>query len=237
MTILAIETSGGTASVAVVESGQRVRERVFPSKMTLNQTLTGHVRELCEGVPLAQMELDGIAVGIGPGSFTGVRMGVAVAKALAHALEVPLVGVSAPEAMAVAAPAGVGAGICVLQKARAEEVYVTAVRKEGANLATEVAPTQVLKLDKAVRAATELLGGPPDLLCGDALREHAEIARSLADTRIAEARYDVPRAAVMAEMAAGLVEEADDQAAFDLRPRYVRLSQAERERGIDLDLR
>lgn len=164
-------------------------------------------------------------------------MGVAVAKALAHALEVPLVGVSAPEAMTVAAPAALGTGVCVLQKARADEVYVTVLRREAANLATEVAPTRVLKVDKAVRAATDLLGGPPDVLCGDGLREHAEIVRSLADTRIAEASYDVPRAAVMAEMAAGLVEGADPQAAFDLRPRYVRLSQAERERGIDLSLR
>jgi len=262
MKILAIETSGRMASVALVEltgrggrSGirpsspgeglratsparlRRAAERIFPSRMTLNQTLTAHVRELCEGVPLAQMGLDGIAVGIGPGSFTGVRMGVAVAKALAHALEVPLVGVSAPQAMAVAAPAMPGAGVCVLQRARADEVYVTALRIEGANLATEVAPTQVVKVKEGVRVAAELLGGPPDVLCGDGVRERAGVVQSLADTQIAEARYDVPRAAVMAEIAAGLVEGADKQAAFDLRPRYVRLSQAEREHGIDLSLR
>ena len=237
MKILAIETSGRTGSVALVEPCQRVVERIFPSKMTLNQTLTAQVRELCRGVPLAHVGLDGIGVGIGPGSFTGVRMGVAVAKALAHALDIPRVGVSAPEAIAVAVPAGAGAGICVLQKARADEVYVTALRREGAKLATEVAPTQVLKVGEAVHGAAELLGGLPDLLCGDGVREHAEIVRSAEDAQIAEARCDVPRAAVMAEIAAGRLECADQQAAFTLRPRYVRLSQAEREHGIDLSLR
>ena len=257
MKILAIETSGSTASVALVEQRRRGRrsgiparprepaERVFPSKMTLNQTLTAHMRDVCGGEPLAEMGLDGIAVGIGPGSFTGVRMGVAVAKAIAHALELPLMGVSAPQAMAAAVPAGcVGRAssltyrICVMQKARANEVYVTALLRQQGSLATEAGPTEVLTIHEALRMAEKRLGGSPDLFCGDGTREHSlTIQAAFGYARLADERYDTPRAAVMADIGAALLEQADPAAAFSLRPRYVRLSQAERERSVDLDLK
>jgi len=178
-----------------------------------------------------------VAVGIGPGSYTGVRMGVALAKALAHALELPLVGIAAPEAMAAALPARPGAGLCVLQEARADEVYATALRKQDRLQATELAPTRVLRLEQALAAAQDLLGGPPEVFCGNAARRYAGQVQACCGTaRLADPRYDTPRAGVMAEMAAGRLGEADPEAAFTLRPRYARVSQAERQHGIDLQL-
>lgn len=235
MNLLAIETSGITSSVALLRGGAVVAERSFASRMTLNQRLADEVAALA-GVPLAEAELDGIAVGIGPGSFTGVRMGVALAKAIAHALALPLVGVSAPEAITAGLGAATGAAVCVLQRARADEVYVTALEVGEDGLPVEVSATAVLTLARALRAAEEALGRSPEIVVGDAVAEHAEaIARVLPTALLAGDEHALPRAVLVGRVAQS--RPGDPAAAFALTPRYVHLSQAEREFGVDLGLR
>lgn len=235
MNLLAIETSGAISSVALLRGGEIVAERDFASRMTLNQRLADEVAALA-GVPLAQAELDGIAVGIGPGSFTGVRMGVALAKAIAHALALPLTGVSAPEAITAGLGATAGTAVCVLQRARADEVYVTALEVGEGGLPREVSATAVLTLARALRTAEEALDRAPEVVVGDALAEHAEaIARVLPGARLAGEEHALPRAAQVARVA--LSRPGETAAAFALTPRYVKLSQAEREFGVDLGLR
>ncbi len=237
MTILGIETSGPTASVALLRDGAVVGERSFAAHMILNQRLAVEVRELT-GSPAAEAGLDAIAVGIGPGSFTGVRMGVALAKALAHALELPLVGVSAPEAIAAGLGAATGASVCVLQRARADEVYATALEVGEDGLPVERAETVVLCLPTALRAAAEALGRAPDVVCGDAAAHFADdIAGAFPDAALAGDEHALARASLAARVAEGRIAAADPDAAFALSPRYVRLSQAEREFGVDLGLR
>lgn len=235
MNLLAIETSGPTSSVALVRRGEIVAERSFASRMTLNQRLADEVAALA-GVPLAQAELDGIAVGIGPGSFTGVRMGVALAKAIAHALALPLAGVSAPEAIAVGLDAVPGTAVCVLQRARADEVYVTALEVGEGGLPREMSATAVLTLARALRASEDALGRAPEIVAGDAVAEHGEsIVRVLPAARLAGPEHAIARAAQVARVAAA--RPGETAAAFALTPRYVNLSQAEREFGVDLGLR
>lgn len=235
MNLLAIETSGATSSVALMRGGVIVAERSFPSRMTLNQRLADEIAALA-GVPLAGAGLDGLAVGIGPGSFTGVRMGVALAKAVAHALALPLGGVSAPEAITVGLDATPGGAVCVLQRARADEVYVTALEVGEHGQPVEVGATTVLTLARALRHAEDVLGRPPEIVAGDAVAEHAAaIVRALPDARLADHEQALPRAAAVARVAAA--RGGDISAAFALTPRYVSLSQAEREFGVDLGLR
>lgn len=235
MDLLALETSGPTSSVALMRDGAIVAERSFPSRMTLNQRLADEVAALA-GIPLADAGLDAIAVGIGPGSFTGVRMGVALAKAIAHALQLPLTGVSAPEAIVAGLSAAAGTAVCVLQRARADTVYVTAVEVGEGGLPVEVGETRVLTLAQALAAAEEALRRAPMIVAGNAVPEHAEqIARLLPDARLADEEHALARAAMVGRVAA--MRPGSLEAAFALTPRYVSLSQAEREFGVDLGLR
>ncbi len=235
--LLGIETSGEVSSVALVRDGRERSGRSFESRMKLNQFLTMHIADMLEASGGAS-QISGIAVGIGPGSFTGVRMGVAAAKAMAHALDVPLVGVSTPEALVASLHLREGYTVCVLQTARAGEVYMTLLTTGDGGLAREVAPTQVLRLAKALKVAEDIFGGAPDFLCGDAACEHCGPVQGVFENcHVAHERCQMPRAAEVARIGEAHISEADPQAAYNLRPRYVRLSQAEREHGVDLNLR
>jgi len=99
---LGIETSTPTASIALMDDENLIAEVLFSGQMNLAEQLAPRIKELLahEGVRLAG--LDGIAVSLGPGSFTGLRIGVATAKALAHAVGLPLVGVPTADAVAEA---------------------------------------------------------------------------------------------------------------------------------------
>lgn len=234
--ILGIETSGDTASVALVRGGEVERERSFPSRMTLNQRLAPQLRELL-GEDVSGAGLQMIAAGVGPGSFTGVRMGVAIAKALAHALRLPLAGVSAPEAIVSGLRAAQGSGVCVLQRARGEEVYATVLAVEEAKPPAECAPTRVLTVERALEMAEELLQRQPEIIAGDAVAQFAErIEAVCSGSELAEGDQGVPTAAEVVRVAAARPEAARDENAFSLTPRYVRLSQAERQFGVDLGL-
>jgi tRNA threonylcarbamoyladenosine biosynthesis protein TsaB len=237
MKILGIETSGKVAGVAVVEDNEIVAERTFTARMTLNQRLAPEVAEVL-GVPPRATGLGGIAVGVGPGSFTGVRMGVAVAKALAHALGLPLAGISAPEAIVAGLELAAGTGVCVLQEARADEVYATTLLIEDDGFGRELAPTRVLTLPRVLRNAEELLEGPPDLFAGDAVGSLVgQIASVFTDAEFAPEQRAQPTASQIARVAAVRTDRLDTDAAFSLTPRYVRVSQAERQFGVDLGLR
>ncbi len=234
MRTLAIETSGPTSSVALLDGEQIVSQRSFASRMTLNQRLAGEVRAAMGYDELSNAAIDAIGVGIGPGSFTGVRMGVAMAKAISHALGTPLVGVSAPEAIATAPGRESGTRVLVLQKARAEELYATCLTIGDAGIAREAAETEVLTLPRALQRAEELLGEAPDLILGDleGLAGKVSVVYPQAEVLVDA----TPCAASIARVAADRADSADPDAHFSLTPRYVRLSQAERQFGVDLGL-
>ncbi|MFW6438256.1 MAG: tRNA (adenosine(37)-N6)-threonylcarbamoyltransferase complex dimerization subunit type 1 TsaB [Armatimonadota bacterium] len=237
MKILGIETSGEVAGVALISDGEIVDERTFTARMTLNQRLAPEIAELLH-VPAADAGLQAIAAGIGPGSFTGVRMGVAVAKALAHGLGLPLAGISAPEAIVASLGAAPGAGVCVLQKARSDEVYATTLVIEDDGIGRELSATRVLTLPRALRNAEELLERPPDLFAGDAVPELAErIMAAFPDARFADENRSWPTAAWSGLVAAAQPDRLQIEVAFSLTPRYARASQAERQFGVDLGLR
>ena len=125
-----------------------------------------------------------------------------------------MVGVSSPEAIAWSLGVEEGREVCVLQTARAGDVYATALVIGADGMPREVSPTQVLPLDEALAAAS-------GVVCGDAV----------------DGQGQLPTAADVARVGEGRLGDADPDAVFALRPRYVRLSQAEREHGVDLRLR
>ena len=147
-TVLALDTCDRTAGVAVAVGGEVRCWRVEHSTLRHSVRLLALVEEALVGAEVERDDLDGIAVTRGPGSFTGVRVGVATAKGLAFALGVPVVGVSSLEALWRGAAPFPGVVVPVLD-ARKRQVYATARqgREGGRTLLGEGAwdPEEVLE--------------------------------------------------------------------------------------------
>ena len=101
MKILAFETSAKAASVALMDNGKLLGENYQNTGMTHSQTLMVMAEDLLKTAGLTVKDVDAVAVAAGPGSFTGVRIGVAAAKGLAWGRQIPCYGVSTLEAMAL----------------------------------------------------------------------------------------------------------------------------------------
>ena len=119
----AIETSGAYGGIAILEDDRVVGEAAFSSRKTHSRRLLPLAKFLFQDMGLQFSDLDLVAVSQGPGSFTGLRIGMSVAKGLAYGLSIPVVGVPSLDALAYAVTACPGDYICPLIDARKGEVY------------------------------------------------------------------------------------------------------------------
>jgi tRNA threonylcarbamoyladenosine biosynthesis protein TsaB len=220
MRLLGIETSDMQSSIALSEDGLLQAEDIFHSRMVLCDELTPRIRRLLGG----DLSLDAIAVSIGPGSFTGLRIGLSTAKALGHALQVPVVGVDTQYILA----AGCGVQsprVAVIQRARRGHVYLGVYSVSG-EFITEIAPVQLMETGAVAGAV-----GDAEIAVGSALRDIPQQLDLPAQLRPAPQPFAVPRASVML-MLAKWPDEYNFDAVADLSPRYMLESQAERHTGI-----
>jgi [ribosomal protein S18]-alanine N-acetyltransferase len=227
MRLLALETSEYVSSLALWENGAIVSEQTFPSRMDLCEHLTRRLQEMLGVERACEADLDGLAVSLGPGSFTGLRVGVATAKALAQVCGWPLVGVATQEAIAFAAEIQPGERLIVLQKARQGHVYAGQWEECGEGVKA-VADIQVL----AVGDLPSWLGEGPCLVTGPAAGMLLEAVPELPEGLRLEAVG--PTARAVAHLAAGRLGQAAAQSVFTLQPLYLLPSQAERMKNLDL---
>jgi len=142
MRILGVDTATSTASVALIEDGRLVAEEVHSSRGSANQSQTVNSRANHAEIILPLIEaalrkaaaslrdLSGLAVSIGPGSFTGLRIGLSTVKGLAYGLDIPVVGISTLLANAARVNDFDGL-ICSFLDARKKEVYAALFRRNG----------------------------------------------------------------------------------------------------------
>ena len=227
MRILAFETSAKAGSVALFEDHRLLGEDYQNTGLTHSQTLLSMAQTLMEHCGLTAEGVDAVAVAAGPGSFTGVRIGVAAAKGFAWGREIPCYGVSTLEAMAL--NLGVYGGIvCPVMDARREQVYNALFRAEGGKL-TRLVPDRAISLAQLREELKKLsepifLVGDGSVLCYNTLLKDVPGLVMPPEHRMHQRAAGVALAA-LDQIAAGLP---GDGAA--LQPNYLRLSQAERER-------
>lgn len=164
--LLALETSGDVCGVAVLRTGLFIAERTFRHGMHLSERLMGHIDGVLTDASASIADVDVFAVGLGPGSFTGTRIGVMTAKTLAAVLGRPIVGVDGLAALA-AAYLGLSESIVVpLLPCRAGVVYTAAFRVDG------VAPEMLFGAEALTPAdliaRLEEIGATRVLFCGPA---------------------------------------------------------------------
>lgn len=232
MIVLGIETSGDTAGVAVADGERPIASRAFPAHMTLCRDLAGHVQAVLGDAGGAH-ELDGIAVSLGPGSFTSLRIGVMTAKALAHRLEIPLVGVPTPEVIAAPLAGQTGHTIAVVQPAWGAALYVTVIPRTAPTIIR--APAAV-DPDELCARLGDVAGAM--LLVGMGAIEHRDaLAAALGDrAEFAPASLGEPHAHFVVAAALSRLQSAGAGGALEVLPLYVVPSQAERVAGIDLGM-
>ena len=131
MKILAIDTSGPVCGVAVLTEAGIQAELMAKNKLTHSVNLLPMVNEALEMAGTSLEAMDRLAVVTGPGSFTGVRLGVSTVKGLAHGAQKPCVAIDALEATALNAGSFSGV-VCPIQDARAGQVYGAAFSMNGA---------------------------------------------------------------------------------------------------------
>ena len=227
MRILAFETSAKAGSVALVENGCLLAESYQNTGLTHSQTLMTMAQELLRSCGLTPQQVEAVAVAAGPGSFTGVRIGVAAAKGFAWGGQLPLYGVSTLEAMAL--QMGIYEGYVVpVMDARRSQVYnaVFAAREGMLSRVTEDRAISLAELAEEMKNFEKpiFLVGDGSILCYNTLKEQVPNLILPPEHRMHQRAAGVALAAEV-QIKAG---ETGDAAA--LTPNYLRLSQAERER-------
>ena len=228
MKILALESSATASSVAVCEDETLLAQSFQHSGLTHSRTLMPMCRDLLENCGLTLEEMEVVAVAAGPGSFTGLRIGVAAAKGLAWPGDKPCAGVSTLEAMAWGVAHWEGLEICPVMDARRNQVYNARFRSTGDGL-LRLCPDRAVAL---AELAEELkTSGKPQILVGDgAVLCYTTLKESGLDVRLAPPHLRFQSAWGVARCALEQVRTGRLTDAASLSPDYHRLSQAERER-------
>lgn len=228
MKILALESSAAAASVAVCKDEALIAQTIQRTGLTHSATLLPMVEALLQNAGLALSDMDLLAVAAGPGSFTGLRIGVSALKGLAWAMDKPCAGCSTLESMAWQVAHLEGVELCPVMDARRNQVY-------NARFAVQNGTPVRLTEDRAISLGDllaevkktqkmQILVGDGAKLCYTVFQEAGVTVQLAPPHLLYQSAWGVARSALE------LARQDALTTAAALRPDYHRLSQAERER-------
>ena len=225
MRILALETSAKAVSAAISEDGRILASGYQDTGLTHSRTLMPIVEHLLRSTGLTVQDMDAIAAAAGPGSFTGIRIGVAAAKGLAFAADKPAAGVSTLAAMAQNVACAGGLVVCAMD-ARRSQIYNALFSAEDGAL-TRLTPDRAIALTDLTE---ELRADPrPKTVLGDGGALCAEFLREAGiPCRLAPPHLVMQNAVSVALEAEELAARGGLVSAQDLSPVYLRPPQAQR---------
>jgi len=225
MRIVSLDAATRYSGLAVMEDEVLRGEWLVSSGLTHSQRLMPALDFLLQETNLTIQEIDALVVSQGPGSFTGLRIGLATARALAQGLQIPLVGVPTLELWAAAFAGGDGLVLPLLD-ARRNEFYMALYRKSGQVLECLIPPRQQPLIGMAA-LLSEFEG--PLWVVGDAVERDAVLLKEALGerVRITPECYRVPRPSVLAQLGLERLRKGEVLAYSQLRPLYLRQSEAE----------
>lgn len=226
MKILAVDTSANVASAAICEEDRLICENILNHKKTHSEKIMPMIDELLQDSETKINEIDLFTVANGPGSFTGLRIGVSTVKALAHAVQKPVVGISTLEGMAYNL-FDVEGLIAPIMDARRSQVYNALYRWEKGIL-TEVIPPRAIALSDCL---TELSGEKKIYFLGDGVPVYEKEITSVLGSKavFAPMTAALQRASSIAALALVKAKSGNVENYQTLMPFYLRKPQAERE--------
>lgn len=232
MRILALDTATSACTVAVTDGEAVLAELTLQVPRAHSTRLMPLIAQALAESGLAKTDLDAIAAGVGPGSFTGLRIGLSTAKGLAYALSKPCVGVGTLKAMAYGTGAQLGLVVPMLDAKRGE--VFTAVYAAGdrdPSTWAELVPPSHMAVPALAECLSELRAGLRHTwqfvtVCGDAARYGADLALDDA-LRMAPAGALLPRGSAVAAVGRALLTQGHPGDPDLLLPVYLRKSEAE----------
>jgi tRNA threonylcarbamoyladenosine biosynthesis protein TsaB len=241
MLILAVETSTFTGSVALAEASlpegawRIVGETTLHLSETHSSRLMPTIDRLLRQTSRPIQAVQGIAVGLGPGSFTGLRIAVSTVKGLAFSLRVPVVGVPTLDALAHNLPFA-SPLVCPVLDARKKEVYAALFRGDGEGQVRRIGETWVLSPEDLCSRISERT-----ILVGSGAEVYGETFREKLGSRalFASPEFSFPRASTVARLSLPSFQRGQTLDPMTFSPIYVRRSEAEihwerKERGTEL---
>ncbi len=228
MKILGIETATNVCSVCVLENSQLIAEYTTNITKTHSQRLMPMIEHVLANVELIPKDIGAIAVSIGPGSFTGVRIGISAAKGMAMALDIKIVEVSTLDGIAYNLMDLYPGQICVITDARRKQVYTALYekskiknQKSKVKKLTEDIALPIEELIKKIKKRTIFIGNATKLYADLLKKGLGNLAQ------IAPQYLSIPRASSIALSGVESLKEGKGLSHFDVKPNYVRLSDAE----------
>ena len=232
MRVLAIDSSGLVAGAAIVEDDKVLAEYTLNDKKTHSQTLLALIDSMCQMLALDLHTLDAVAVAKGPGSFTGLRIGVSTAKGIAMALDIPVIGVPTVDALAYQIYDS-DSLICPMMDARRNQVYTGLYHVRAGKLEV-VLPQAALDANEII----DVINNRKErvIFTGDGVPVYQDLIEMNIKTEFAFAAPFAARqrAAALGILGISYAKEGRTVPAEDFRPEYLRASQAERERAVFL---
>jgi tRNA threonylcarbamoyladenosine biosynthesis protein TsaB len=222
MLILGLDASTQAASVALVSGDHLLGEYFLNAGVPHSKSLLFMIDELLKRVGVGLSDIDALAVSTGPGSFTGLRLGISVVKALGMAYKKPLLAIPTLDALIQALPYSRHL-LCPIMDAKKKQVY-TALYQWEKNDWIRLTPDAVIAPEALAATLNQ-----PVLFLGDAVYEYWEILRHLLKEKsfFAPSNYNHPRASQVALLGLKELKEKRGLTPQELAPRYIRRPEAE----------
>lgn len=226
MKIFAVDTSAKSASVALVENGEIKGEYFINTMLTHSETLMPMVDLLFKSVRFEPKDIDFFAVNCGPGSFTGLRIGIAAVKGMAFAMNKPCVAVSTLESMAYNLSLE-NSVICAVMDARCSQVYNALFNVENGEI-TRICEDRALQIDELMSELKNIK--QKIILVGDGAKLcYEKMSLEFENIEIAPENVRYQKASSTAFAAEKYVQSGEIVTCAQLMPTYLRLPQAQRE--------
>lgn len=226
MKILAVDTSATAASVAVAEENKLIGEFSINTSLTHSQTLMPMIEGLLKNAGISIDDIEAVAVNAGPGSFTGVRIGVAAVKGLAFPKNLPCVSVSTLQSMAYNM-LGANCIVCAVMDARCSQVYNALFRVKDCSV-TRITDDRALSLSDLKLELQNInekvvLVGDGAVLCSEYFGSELE------NVSLAPFNRRIQTASSVALAAFEKLKNGETVSPAEIMPVYLRLPQAQRE--------
>jgi tRNA threonylcarbamoyladenosine biosynthesis protein TsaB len=225
MKILALDCSAGPASAAIIEDGKILSSAFVNVKLTHSQTLLPMVKNTIDSAMLTVSDIDCFAISNGPGSFTGIRIGISAVKGLAAADKKPCIGVSTLMGIACMFR-NTDCLLCAAMDARCNQVYNALFRIEGGKI-TRLTEDRAIIADEVASELSDL--NEKIIIAGDGATLFNEFSKERDNVIIAAEPQRYQNATGVAVAAEEMYKNGECVSAGELLPFYLRLPQAERE--------